>query len=230
MAKRAPQQRRTTRNQWVPRGLDKPASEDIAPKPPSKSGDTDEWLAIPRHRASPSISNGHLNGNLNGQTSDVDLDLDAEPPPRPLKKRKLPKRATARERWLINRLRRSKQRVEEQEEEIDRLKDGINKLRTTEREPTPKPAARITSKGTQTRAKASTGSRKTAARSKKIDLQEASFEDLRGLGLSVTQSARLIAYREAGRGFESVDDLNTIPGFTKATLGKLRERLRVGTR
>jgi DNA uptake protein ComE-like DNA-binding protein len=214
MAKRASQQRRTTsRNQWVPRGIGKPAAEDIAPKPPSKSGDTDEWLAIPRPSVLGTGGNGHANGNGNGHSDEASAEAAQEP--RPLKKRKLPKRATARERWLINRLRRSKQRVEEQQEEIDKLKAEITELRGSE----PKPRKRKAPPNAKAKAKA-----------RKVDLQKASFEDLRGLGLSVTQSARLIAYRDTGPGFASVDELDAIPGFADATIGKLRDRARVGSR
>jgi DNA uptake protein ComE-like DNA-binding protein len=47
------------------------------------------------------------------------------------------------------------------------------------------------------------------------DVNEVSFEQLRELGLSVTQSARVIAYRETRGGFDSLDELDEIPGLPK---------------
>ncbi len=58
-----------------------------------------------------------------------------------------------------------------------------------------------------------------------VDLNEASFEELRGLGLSVTQSARVIAYRDVRSGFESLEELDEIPGLSKQTRMDLRNRL-----
>ncbi len=61
--------------------------------------------------------------------------------------------------------------------------------------------------------------------SDKLDLNQATFEELRGLGLSVTQSARVIAYRDVRGGFESLDELAEIPGIPKETRSGLGERL-----
>ena len=61
----------------------------------------------------------------------------------------------------------------------------------------------------------------------KLDLNSATFEELRDLGLSVTLSARLIAYRDVRGGFESLDELNGIPGFAKETLAAIREQLKL---
>jgi DNA uptake protein ComE-like DNA-binding protein len=58
-----------------------------------------------------------------------------------------------------------------------------------------------------------------------IDVNEATFEQLRGLGLSVTQATRMIAYRERKDGFGSLDDLDTVPGIPKDLLGALKEKL-----
>jgi hypothetical protein len=60
-----------------------------------------------------------------------------------------------------------------------------------------------------------------------IDLNAASFDDLRGLGLSVTQAARLIARRDAVNGFSSPDEVAELPGFPKAQLSELLSRTRV---
>jgi DNA uptake protein ComE-like DNA-binding protein len=54
-------------------------------------------------------------------------------------------------------------------------------------------------------------------------LNEASFEQLRTIGLSGTQAARLLAAREARSGFESVDELESIPGFPPALIAELKQ-------
>src|SRR4051794_23969069 len=49
----------------------------------------------------------------------------------------------------------------------------------------------------------------------RLDLNLASFEQLRGLGLSLTQAARVIGQREQHGGFRSVDDVDGINGIPK---------------
>ena len=93
-----------------------------------------------------------------------------------------------------------------------------------------KAAARTESAPRSTRSTSRTrktsGRRKTGAAKKgAIDVNEATFEELRGLGLSVTQSARMIAYRDVRKGFESLDEINEIPGLPKETRAELRNRL-----
>ena len=58
-------------------------------------------------------------------------------------------------------------------------------------------------------------------------MNEATFEQFRGLGLSVTQATRVIAYRERKDGFDSVDDLEAIPGVPKDVLNDLKGKLTV---
>ena len=60
-----------------------------------------------------------------------------------------------------------------------------------------------------------------------LDLNRAAFEDLRGLGLSVTQSKRVLAYRDERGGFRSVDELDQLPGFSRSQLEHLRRALTV---
>jgi DNA uptake protein ComE-like DNA-binding protein len=58
-----------------------------------------------------------------------------------------------------------------------------------------------------------------------VRLSEASFEDLRSLGMSITQAKRVLDYRERLDGFDSVDDLDFVPGFPKAFLSQLKQTL-----
>ena len=56
-------------------------------------------------------------------------------------------------------------------------------------------------------------------------LNEATFEQLRGLGLSVTQAARMIAVRDAQRGFRSAADLDAIPGLPAEVVADLKRTI-----
>jgi DNA uptake protein ComE-like DNA-binding protein len=58
-----------------------------------------------------------------------------------------------------------------------------------------------------------------------LDLNDATFEQLRSLGMSVTQATRVIAYRERQDGFADIDDLDAVPGFPKAFLAELKQEL-----
>jgi competence protein ComEA len=60
-----------------------------------------------------------------------------------------------------------------------------------------------------------------------VDLNSATYDELRGLKLSVTQTGRVLAYRERAGSFTSVDDLDSIPGFGRDFLADLKTKLRV---
>lgn len=57
---------------------------------------------------------------------------------------------------------------------------------------------------------------------KPIALNEASFEQLRELGLSVNQAARLIAQRDQRGGFSSTDELDGLYGMPREIVDTLR--------
>jgi len=61
-----------------------------------------------------------------------------------------------------------------------------------------------------------------------IDLNRASFDQLRELGFSVTQATRLLTHRERQGGFDSFDDLAAVPGMPEDLLDEVRPKLRVG--
>jgi competence protein ComEA len=61
----------------------------------------------------------------------------------------------------------------------------------------------------------------------RVSLSSATFEDLRALGLSVTQATRLLRRREKQGGFESVDDLDELPGFPSSLRAELKSRVEV---
>ena len=60
-----------------------------------------------------------------------------------------------------------------------------------------------------------------------LNLNDATFEQLRDVGLSVTQTGRVLAHRERSGRFESVDELEGIPGFPQDFLTQIKSRLTV---
>src|SRR5262249_21485477 len=56
-----------------------------------------------------------------------------------------------------------------------------------------------------------------------IELNRASFEQLRDLGFSVTQATRVITYRERQDGFSSLDDLDDVPGMPRPFLKDVKK-------
>jgi hypothetical protein len=59
-----------------------------------------------------------------------------------------------------------------------------------------------------------------------VDLNEATFEQLRAVGLSTTQAARLIARRDRLGAFGSIRDLEEVPGLPEEILEALASRVR----
>jgi competence ComEA-like helix-hairpin-helix protein len=60
-----------------------------------------------------------------------------------------------------------------------------------------------------------------------VNLNSATFEELREAGLSVTQATRILAYRERFGGYGSVEDLEKVPGFPADLIESLRTRLTI---
>ncbi len=70
-------------------------------------------------------------------------------------------------------------------------------------------------------------SESSAPASDSVNLNSATFEELREAGLSVTQATRILAYRERFGGYDSVDDLEKVPGFPSDLITSLRGRISV---
>jgi Helix-hairpin-helix motif len=64
-----------------------------------------------------------------------------------------------------------------------------------------------------------------AVADRRLDLNQVSFEQLRSLDLSITQCHRVLAYRKRLGGFDSIDQLDEVPGFPKGKREQLRHRL-----
>ncbi len=92
--------------------------------------------------------------------------------------------------------------------------------------PVDTPAAEPTSPGAKAplfggRTSASPGS------SGSLNLNSATFEELRDADLSVTQATRILAYRERFGGYRSIEDLEKVPGFPAELIESLRGRITV---
>ena len=61
----------------------------------------------------------------------------------------------------------------------------------------------------------------------RIDLNRATFEQLRDAGFSVTQATRVITYRERQKGFDSLDDLANVPGMPRQFLREVKPKLKL---
>jgi hypothetical protein len=60
-----------------------------------------------------------------------------------------------------------------------------------------------------------------------VDLNSGSSEEFRSLGLSITQTRRVIEFREQNGGFTSVDDLDRVVGFSRDFLARTKPRVSV---
>lgn len=65
------------------------------------------------------------------------------------------------------------------------------------------------------------------ASEKSVDLNQASHADLRAIGMSETQASRVLRYRDFWGNFESVAELDHVPGFSEQMRRELDQRLTV---
>jgi DNA uptake protein ComE-like DNA-binding protein len=179
-----------------------------------------QWLPDPGR------SNGAGTGPTTNGAEPAAAGGEAAKPQRKGKRPRLPKRASARERWLLLRLRRSRRRLRERDQEIDRLKQRLSELEVaavehrSEDRP-PRSSGRSSSASSKSKPSAA---KKRRRPNERLDLNSADFDELRAIGLTVTQSSRLLAYRETNGAFASMGDVQELPGFGKATLALLRSR------
>jgi colicin import membrane protein len=60
-----------------------------------------------------------------------------------------------------------------------------------------------------------------------LDINSVRFEDLRSMGLTVAQSARIIAIRDVRNGFESLKELDDLDDLSQDLISMLKQRLSV---
>jgi competence protein ComEA len=58
-----------------------------------------------------------------------------------------------------------------------------------------------------------------------LNLNQASFAELRSLRLSTTQSQRVLAYRKRLGGYESIEQLDDVPGFSEGDRERLKRQV-----
>jgi capsular polysaccharide biosynthesis protein/DNA uptake protein ComE-like DNA-binding protein len=58
-----------------------------------------------------------------------------------------------------------------------------------------------------------------------VDVNEVTYEELRGLDLTMTQARRLLAYRDRHGGFSSLSDIDEVPGFPEYVREDLKRRV-----
>jgi DNA uptake protein ComE-like DNA-binding protein len=103
---------------------------------------------------------------------------------------------------------------------IEQLESQLADANQGDAEPKEKPEEKPKESGPRRR-------RKAGRTDGKPNVNSVTFEDLRDLGLSVTQSARVIAYRDVRDGYESLDELDEVPGLPKTTRRALRDQLAI---
>jgi DNA uptake protein ComE-like DNA-binding protein len=64
-----------------------------------------------------------------------------------------------------------------------------------------------------------------AAPEGRININEVTYEQLRAMELTITQSRRVLAYRKRMKRFGSLDELDAIPGFPRIVLERLKHQL-----
>ena len=57
----------------------------------------------------------------------------------------------------------------------------------------------------------------------KVSLSNASIEQLREVGMSLTQARRVVRHREMNGGFIDLDDLDALPGFPAGLVARVKE-------
>jgi DNA uptake protein ComE-like DNA-binding protein len=120
--------------------------------------------------------------------------------------------------WLVEDL--APRREAEAEPETEEM-EAVVKERDALRERVEQLEAELDGVGSEPRAKP------RASANEKVELNSATFEELRELGLSITQSARLIANRDARGGYEALDQLDAVPGIPQELRDEVKGRLRL---
>jgi DNA uptake protein ComE-like DNA-binding protein len=130
---------------------------------------------------------------------------------------------------------RAERRAETAEERAERAERALERSRAREAQrPAPQPPPRPIQREAPAASEkpepvaARPAPRKLPQRTNEgVDLNDATFENFRSLGLSVTQSARLIAQRDQRGGFRSLDELDGLWGMPRELTETLKRRCHV---
>jgi DNA uptake protein ComE-like DNA-binding protein len=233
-------------SEWLPKGTKPPAPQHVnsevrewqldEPAPPSRGKAKKPALQITREGADPGEDalreradkalaerEAEIKERLDKRYDERQADLDEQFERRQTEFEDqlaaLEQRLDAREAELLEQAAR---RQEELEGRIDELESALAEAR---QETTPRSNAAPPPEMLQDEKPKPSRRRADTSNDGDLDINEASFEQLRELGLSVTQSARVIAYRDTRRGFDSLDELDEVPGLPKEVRAELRAQL-----
>ncbi len=159
-----------------------------------------------------------------------------EAAPRPAAAPPPPPSISAREREILGQTGflpyadRVEQQLSEIEQRVERAGQIVRDLSSTGDSPASRPGSSAQGSGgvDQISPEPQSGQPSNPVSRAVAALNSLTFEQLREAGLSVTQSARLLARRDARGSFASFDDLNDLVGFSREVLDQLRKRLSLG--
>jgi DNA uptake protein ComE-like DNA-binding protein len=187
--------------------------------PESVGDETSQWLTV----RSPDPKR-----NSSGSEADGSPGPERTAPPKASEGRRgrARRRFNPRERRLEAKLRRAQKEAGAKQAQIAEMHERIEVLEA-ERSAGDEPKQQPRKRTEEARKRASNPPAANSRRKSTLNaLNDASFEQLRAMGLSANQSARLIAYRETRGGFDSIDQLEGIPGLSRQALIDLKEWLR----
>jgi DNA uptake protein ComE-like DNA-binding protein len=238
-------------SEWLPKGTKPPAPQHVnsevrewqldEPAPPSRPKAKKPALQITREGADPAEDalreradkalaerEAEIKERLDKRYDERQADLDEQFERRQTEFEKhvaaLEERLDAREAELLEQAARLQEELEGRIEELQSaLAEARQRATTPPPSPAPTPEIGQDEKPKRWRRRANTSTSDDGG----LDINEASFEQLRELGLSVTQTARVIAYRDTRRGFDSLDELDEVPGLPKEVRAELRAQLRL---
>jgi DNA uptake protein ComE-like DNA-binding protein len=123
--------------------------------------------------------------------------------------------------------RNGQEAVTDEQPAVEAPKERSRRFRAKARKAAePKRTAKAkSSKAAEAEAGKTDASTTASRRGRPLDANQVTFEELRELGMSITQATRVIAYRERQDGFDTLDDMDTIPGFPEDLLAELKEKL-----
>ena len=113
------------------------------------------------------------------------------------------------------------------EDPLEAVSDAADEAEAVETVPPPASAPRPPDPSSRLRAPLPPPAQSPERTSGPINLNEATFEVLRSLGCSVTQTARILAARKVRGGFGSPEELSDVPGLPAAFRAELISRLTV---
>ena len=191
---------------WLIEGIEEAPAQS---RPPSRT-QTSQWLPPAKSSPKRSSNGGTTKAKTAKKTESTERSQQAEPS----KPNRLNVQSNQR---LESKLRRATEQNQALQETVEELRRHIAELESAASTNASKPKRQQKSQRSSTR----------GGQRRKLDLNNATFEELRAIGLSVTQSARLIATRDLRGGFKKIDEVDNLAGFAAGTIEDLKKRAKV---